>query len=153
MAENQRAILVQATLERQAFEGKLVVRFTNAGETEEYVLVDDGSVEGDTPMDGLWTAYCPVGPGRFFDVALKVLENQRSTIIYHRLINVPPGDGTLDFYVEARESGYVAHRVAWLPAAGDDEYHGGPAALTLAFGWGLLVLVYVFLLIRTGHHR
>ncbi len=153
MQEGSRAIRVQAAVEYRRFQGKLAVSVTDSGHTESYVLVDDGSVPGDSPMDGLWTAYCPIGPGRFFDVALKVLDNDDTTVVYHRVVTAPPGDVSLDFYVETTDTGVVAHRVIWLPAAGDDEYFGGALAMSLAFGWGLLVLAYVFFLIVLGRRR
>ncbi len=149
-----RTIRVQAAVEHRHLPGPLFVSVTESGKTAQYALVDDGSVAGDVPMDGLWTAVCPIGSSRFVNVELGVMGEVASQSLYDRLIPVPAaGDASLNFYLETSNDGLVAHRVAWLPASGSDEYFGSCATLALAFGWGLLVLVYVGFLVVLGRKR
>jgi len=154
VAEDARTIRVQAAVEHRRVPGRLVVSITESGETGHYALVDDGSVPGDIPMDGLWTAVCPIGQSRFVEVELTAMNEVGSSVLYHRVVHVPAQDEVaLDFFLESTDHGLAAHRVPWLPSVGSDEYLGGEITLTLAFGWGFLVLLYVGFLVLLGRKR
>lgn len=151
MPPNQRRVLIQAAVEHRNLTGDLVVILREPQREHRCQLKDDGTAPGDNPMDGLWATACPVGQVRFVDLELCVVKGADHETLYRRVVHVPSSeDVSINFFLNEAGGRQVASRVSWLPAAGYDEYRANDVSLWLAFGWGILVLLYVGFLTYLG---
>ncbi len=123
------------------------------GEQDVVELSDDGRLEADIPRDGVWLGELSGDYARAANVVLVAGSGEDERAVFGGVLRTDDARlVTLGFRLALAPQGLVAVRTPLAAPGSGGETHE-VLQLVAAFGWGLLVLAWVALLVLGGGRR
>ena len=140
----------QASLSERTSLSGLTVEVVRLGSTKRIALTDDGRTLKDVPYDGVWVGSDVGAYSRTITVRLYGQQPTGEQVLLYSGVERTDSDdvATIGWRVNSVHEQYTAFRAPTSYPGNVSEIHVGLPLIT-AFGWGLFVLCYVGLLIRS----
>ena len=154
-AQADQRVRFQVALGTDAVLSEVRVDLVRLGENRSVYLLDDGSIEGDMPWDGVFVGE-DAGPyARFMAVRLVVREGggEENVVLDGVARTEDERVADVGWRLVRRPGGALAARWAAVTWPGNRMAEMEGMYVLACFGWGLLVLTYLGILVRSCRGR
>jgi hypothetical protein len=144
----------QASMSERTLLSGMTVEVVRLGETKRIILRDDGRTSTDVAYDGIWVGSDVGAYSRTITVRLYGQQSTGEQVLLYSGVERTDSDdsATIGWRVNKVNDQYTAFRSPTSYPGNVSEIHVGLPLIT-AFGWGLFVLCYVGLLIRSNRRE